>query len=795
MDPITVRLLIGAAVAIAATQVVLGLMVRGLSLRLHRSAVLFGLALAVVIVATYAVSGHLLIPTTALSDNIPDAPASTAAARHGVLNDAVFQFIPWEVEVRRAYASRRLPLWSDSLDGGSSPWSNPQAGAASPIAMAARLAPVEHHLLAALAVKLLVAFQGAWLLARLLGCRRSLCGLAGLAFALGGGIMAWSLFAHSSTAAWIPWLAAGSIRTTRRPTPKHLVTTAAITAAMLLSGHPETMLGGGALAAVCALCFGRRSRGLRGLVRGAAAATGAAALGFALAAPHVLPFGQLLPHTVRYHEMKLSADASQTSPRPLFHPLSWSAIKGATNPQVTGAYPYAGTATESHPYAGSGYIPQAGACYAGLVALAGAAMAVVTRRRRCWPFLGVAAGIAFALAELRPLMWALDRLPLTGSVTWMQLETTIPLCLAVCGAVGLTELLRRRRLVSLLGAVGAAAVSIAMFASPVVLVLWLGVLAATLLMAWRPGAGAVALTVVSLMDLVPWAGASLPRGDRALFYPDTGFMTALQGEVEASGSCRVVGYDFAIYPSLLAVYGIDDIRYHNPVADFRYAHLLGRVFEFHREDAAYEYFSAFRHLDRRLLDFLNVGVVVSGKTKIPARFQEMPGDWESRLRIYRNRRVLPRAFIPVDAVIVDSPRTASAVVENTDFRRVVLDRSEIQGPPAGRRPWSPRAVTWTTVTPGRVHLEVRGGGERLVATSLTHPEGWSARATGRSLQTVTVNHAFLGVIVPPPARQVTLSYVPPGFRGGVALAAAGMVVAIGSLCWRRPRRRRPVPSR
>lgn len=794
MDPSTLRLVIGAAVAIAATQAVLGLMARGLSLRLHRSAVLFGLTLPVVLVVYYAVSGHVLLPTTELSKNIPDAPVSTAAARHGILNDAVFQFIPWEVEVRRAYASRRLPLWSDRLDGGSSPWSNPQAGAASPIAMAARLAPVEHHLLAALAIKLLVAFQGAWLLARLLGCRRSLCALAGLAFALGGGIMAWSLFAHSSTAAWIPWLAVGSIRTTRRPTSKHLITTAAITASMLLSGHPETMLGGGTLAAVCALSFGRRSRGLGGLVRGAAAATGAAALGLALAAPHILPFAQLLPHTVRYQRTHLSAIASEASTRPLFHP-AWNVIRGATSPQVTGAYPYAGRVTESHPYAGGGYIPQAGACYAGLVALAGVAMTVVSRRRRCWPILGVAGGIALAIAEFRPLMWVLDRLPLTGSVTWVQLEMTIPLCLAICGAVGLTEFLRRRRLVSLLGAVGAAAVSIAMFPSPVVLVLWLGILAATLLMARRPRAGAVALTVVSLMDLVPWAGAMLPRGDRALFYPDTAFVSALQRQVEANGSCRVVGYDFAIYPSLLSVYGIDDIRYHNPVADSRYAHLLGEAFDFHRDDAPYEYFSAFRHLDRRLLDFLNVGVVFSGRTKIPARFQEVSGNWESRLRIYRNRRVLPRAFIPVDAVIVDPSRTASAVVENTDFRRVVLDRSEIHRPTERRRPWAPRAVTWTTVTPGRIHLDVRGGGERLVATSLTHPEGWSARAAGSSLQTVTVNHAFLGVIVPPTAREVTLSYVPPGFRGGVALAALGMGVAVGSLLWGRSRRRRPIPNR
>ncbi len=458
MDVTTVRLVIGVAVGITLTQAVLWLLARGLSLRLHRAAIVAGLVLPILLVASYVISGRILVPTLALSRNIPGAPPSTAASHHTVLNDAVYQFIPWEIEVRRAYGAGRLPLWSDSLDGGSSPWANPQAGAASPIAMVARLAPVEHHLLAALALKLLVAFQGAWLLARLLGSRRSLALLSGAAFSLGGGIMAWSLFPHSSTAAWMPWLITGSIRLTRRPTARNVATTSVITAALLLSGHPETVLGGGILAVVCVVSLGRRAGGFHGLLRGVGAATTAAVIGFMLAAPHILPFAKLLPHTVRYHRMTESGEASTTESRTLFHPVHGKFLKGVTNPHAYG----------KAPYDGPGFVPVGGGSYAGLVALAGAAMALASGRRRCWPLMGTAAGIGLLVAQFLPLMRMVDSLPFAGSVAWTRLVTVIPLCIGVCGAVGYSEFIRRRRTTATASLIGAAVVSLAVFSSPVV---------------------------------------------------------------------------------------------------------------------------------------------------------------------------------------------------------------------------------------------------------------------------------------------------------------------------------------
>lgn len=96
-----------------------------------------------------------------------------------MLNDSIYQFVPWESEVRRAFTEHRLPLWSDRIDGGSSPWANPQAEVLSPVRMLARLVPVADSMLTVLTLKMLVAIEGAWLAARLLGACEGAANVAG----------------------------------------------------------------------------------------------------------------------------------------------------------------------------------------------------------------------------------------------------------------------------------------------------------------------------------------------------------------------------------------------------------------------------------------------------------------------------------------------------------------------------------------------------------------------------------------------------------------------------------------
>src|SRR5258708_290144 len=261
-------------------------------------------------------AGHrLLAPTDApIPANLPDAPqVEQPDVVHGVFNDAILQLLPWEAEVRRGFAEGHLPLWSDLLDGGSSPWINPQAAVLSPIAMLGRLLPLEHFLLGMLAVKILLAFEGCWLLARVLGAGRFSAGLGAGGFALGGPVLAWAVFPLSSVVAWSPWLGLGAIRGIRRPSRLHVTAAALVLAALLLSGHPEIALAECLVAAVLGLAAWRRRAGaLLPLTAAALAAT----LGASLAACQLMPFLLVAPHSLpASHAVNLAATALSRSNR------------------------------------------------------------------------------------------------------------------------------------------------------------------------------------------------------------------------------------------------------------------------------------------------------------------------------------------------------------------------------------------------------------------------------------------------------------------------------------------------
>jgi hypothetical protein len=264
-------------------QAVCWLLARGLGLKLERRVVLCAWLLPLAVLAPWLAGRELLVPCDSLSATVPGAPSIARSHEHDILNDLLYQLLPWELEVRHALAGRRLPFWSDRLEGGSSPWANPQAGVLSPLQVVARVVPIQHLLLALLLLKLLVAFQGTWLLARLAGRSRASSLLAAAGFTLGGGLFAWALFPITATVAWVPWLAAGVIRLFRRPGPRVIATTAAITGALLLSGHPETAAFGGLFAAACGLGLRRRAVPF---ARAFGAAALAALLGGGVAAPH-----------------------------------------------------------------------------------------------------------------------------------------------------------------------------------------------------------------------------------------------------------------------------------------------------------------------------------------------------------------------------------------------------------------------------------------------------------------------------------------------------------------------------
>ncbi|HEV3074935.1 MAG TPA: YfhO family protein [Thermoanaerobaculia bacterium] len=756
-------------------------------------------------------AGHrLLAPTDApIPANLPDAPrVEQPDVAHGVFNDAILQLLPWEAEVRRGFAEGHLPLWSDLLDGGSSPWINPQAAVLSPIAMLGRLLPLEHFLLGMLAVKILLAFEGCWLLARTLGAGRFSAVLAAGGFALGGPVLAWAVFPLSSVVAWSPWLALATIRVVRRPSRRHVIAAALVLAALLLSGHPEIAAAECLVAAALGMAAWRRRAGA--LLPLSAAAL-AATLGASLAACQLLPFLLVAPHSLRAsHGAGLPATTAPTAAAapgssPFFPPGQERLFLGVLSPWAFGR-PFHETFT------GAGNWPSAAGSYLGLVALAGMAAALGSRRRRLVLALcGLALGLMLLAARFLPFYWLLGHVPLGGVLAVDRFLPAAALPLALLAALGLDELVRRgrRAAASLAWMLAAASASLWVRHDPALVALWLlialGVLALVLarLSDWSypPGAAAPArapaagrrgtpgwtpgcrracglglLAMASLLDLGSWGRDALPRGHRELFYPRTPLVTAIAGTVEG-GPWRAVGGGFAVYPSLLPMYGIGDIRIDNPLALAEQLRPLSEIFDFRPEGRRYK--SGFRHLDHPFLDFLNVrAVILAAPAAVPGKLELVNGG--ASLQVFRNPSALPRFFLPVGAELRGRDDALAGLQELRDARRVVLLREEVAGWRAPERPWDPAAVRILRTRRGTVDLLLPAAGEKLLATSLPFPAGWTAAAEGRPLRRVLVNTAYLGVVVPPGVARVDLAFVPPGFRLGAVLSVLG-ALAVSSL--------------
>ncbi|HEX2465631.1 MAG TPA: hypothetical protein VHR17_13495, partial [Thermoanaerobaculia bacterium] len=162
-------------------QVFLAVAARLLDRRLSIAAATVGIGFPLLFLAPWLLTSRLLVPSNDLAKAIPGATPMAVPDPHSLLNDVVYQLVPWELEVRHALAAGRLPLWSDSLEGGSSPWVNPQSGVLSPIAFLARPLPIQHHSTASHAIKMTIALEGTWLLASALGAGPLAAAIGGLA--------------------------------------------------------------------------------------------------------------------------------------------------------------------------------------------------------------------------------------------------------------------------------------------------------------------------------------------------------------------------------------------------------------------------------------------------------------------------------------------------------------------------------------------------------------------------------------------------------------------------------------
>jgi hypothetical protein len=260
-------------------------------------------------------------------------------------------------------------------------------------------------------------------------------------------------------------------------------------------------------------------------------------------------------------------------------------------------------------------------------------------------------------------------------------------------------------------------------------------------------------------------------------YPRTPLIVRLE---QLRGTYRIAGIGPALFPNTNAIFGFEDIRAHDPMANGRYLGTLRLLGGVNTDD----YFARWNNVDSRLLDYLNVKYVVG------ARNLEMHDTQRYRLvydgrdgRIFENADVLPR-FYPARNIVLefkgdyflhrlmaqkDFSQTAVVKVLPVDSDQMRLDLLQ----PRPRTAPEP-SVQIIESNPTNFRLRIRAPRYALIVSSQPWWPGWRVTLNGRRREPQQVNGPFLGFTVPPGDWDVRVDYFPLSFYLGLTASLAAI---------------------
>ena len=355
---------------------------------------------------------------------------------HAVTNgDAVSQMISWNDLSWHLIHAGHFPLWNQFSVLGMPQFLNFESSVLSLPDLLSYLVPVRFAFLVVVAAKLIIASTGAYLFARVIGCRPLSATFAGVAFMFAGAFSSWLTWPLSDVFAWSGWICALALVAYRpQGRLRHVVVLAIVVAFSIYGGFPEAnaMFGVGmaafVLAALVALLALRRRIEFRGVMRAGIGLVG----GAGLAAPLWLPGLQVIA---------------------ISHRTSEGAYVGLPTRALALLFSqgYYGLPTGPHPVLQMRLWPYyESVSYVGVVAAALVIVAVVTSIRR-----PVVAGLFFALlvslaisyqpVGFHPLQSAINHLPYLKMVRFERMRTFTAFVIAILAALGLERIVQAPR--------------------------------------------------------------------------------------------------------------------------------------------------------------------------------------------------------------------------------------------------------------------------------------------------------------------------------------------------------------
>ena len=562
-----------------------------------------------------------------------------------------------------------------------------------------------------------------------------------------------------------------------------MLLTAVALALSIFGGHPESAFHGAAAGAAFFLweLFGDDGGRVRSALAGALAA---AVLALLLAGPQLFPLLEAIPHSAEYRVRKQALRSGEAR-QSVALPEAASRLLPDLLPFAHGIFGKSPVQTERKDgsgmplgYAGAVLLPLAGLAFRGPRSL---------RRERIAFSVMFAAGLLYG-ASVPGLIDVTSRLPGFRVALNYRLIFLAALGLAGLAAIGAQRLLSKESARSLawaasgwtLAVAGAFLLSRGVFRdrglADAFVLRSLALEAAPLLMlaalARVRGLAGAPLAACALGLLVVQRGAEM-AGTYPTLPPPTlrPPLPTLSAMPLTSDPCRVVALGDTLRPNGSTLYRVEDVRGYESLVLARFTDTYPLWCS-----AQAASFNRVTDLSRPFLSFLNACYAIG------APDDPVPQGWREQARggemaIFANPGALPRAFVPRRLRRVADPGERLAeLARATDFAQTAWVSTE--GP--AEEDNGEATVFVRAVGPDLV-MDARVSRPALIATSIPDWPGWIAREGATARPTVTVNHAFVGIMLPAGNHVVRLQYRPRSWRLGVAAFAVGVLAVAAAV--------------
>lgn len=686
-------------------------------------------------------------------------------------SETAHQILPWTAAVKTAFRAGKAPLWNRHSLSGHPLLGCGQAAPFSPFFLSTIHVPLPRQMMAMAALKVFAAlFFGCLLLRREeLGWWASVLG--SMFFACSLFQVVFLYYPMTSVTALLPALLYAVSRLLDRPEPASTVLLALVTAGMLISGHPESVLHSALAAAGWLVLEAVAPRRPHNWNRALRFTTIAVLAGVLLSAPAWLPLLEQVPGSAR-------ADRETTHHRSGKTPRFAVEETGLLIDPDHFGHPARKSWAHRSNYA------EKASFYMGLVPLVLFVPALVSRRStRRDRLLVLGVGVTLLVAfDWTPVAHLLNSTSPFSLIANARLRFVAVLLAAIVASRSL-ENIERRDLPLL--AVGTALVLAGWWVAghhrveddpsllgvAALLGLWAAIALRSIPRFRHIPVAAAAMPLIFLEMAMAHATFHPPREGR-LFAPELPVVDSIRAHAAGGGPYRIVGRQWTLLPDLATHYGMEDIRGNDPMVSAAYIEVLDMTAPRH---ARWHNLRLIRVFPQPILDFLNVRYVLTDPGKrMPASFERLYSGPDGQA--FHNPGALPRFFVPARLIGRGDGDLAELLRNLGDLGQTSL----VGTLESGRKRENGRA-TLSAISGdgfGRFSLICDAEAPTLVASSVPAAPGWRLEIDGSRSPIEQVNGAFVGFSVPAGRSEITLRYRPWTFDVGLALSFLGLVLLV-----------------